>query len=444
MTHFARARLLFTLAAALAAPAAADVYVSNRGGNQILVFADGATGNVPPLRTITGPATQISSGNLNGIALDAENGEVFVSLATNRILVFDAAANGNVAPLRSIAGPLTGMSFAAGIAVDPVFDELYVSSANTDALLVFSRTASGNVAPLREIQGGATGINQPTAVFVDLDADEVFVTNEASVAGVSVFPRLADGNVPPLRTIMGPATTFSFAVGIFTNPATGEHLGTDLFSGSLLTFPAGANGNVAPTSQLGSPSLASAAGMTLTNAGEILVNDFFGDAVLAFDVAASGPTAPLRDLRGPLTQLDTPVYVVTTDGPFPGAVLTQAPPASVALRNAGTNPNSYDVSNAPVLGEPLTFEVDLSTTGDAFAFVYLSGAPATVVLPDGMASLLAAPFKKLPGIGVGPSATIGVNLPLDLSLAGLTLYTQAVHLSPGVVLTNAVDLTLGI
>ena len=103
MTHLRRA-LPLALAALLAGPfaatAAADTYVSNRGGAEILVFADGATGNVAPLRVISGPATQITPGNLNGIAFDAENGEIFVSLGTSRILVFDAAANGNVAPLR--------------------------------------------------------------------------------------------------------------------------------------------------------------------------------------------------------------------------------------------------------------------------------------------------------------------------------------------------------
>lgn len=434
-----------TLLALVPAPASADIFVSNRNGNAILVFADDADGNVAPIRKISGPLTQIGNGNLNGIALDVVNEEVFVSVATNRILVFDMQADGNVAPLRQISGAATGMAFPAGIAVDPIHDELFVANSTPDGLLVFPRGGSGNIAPLRNIQGGATGINQPTGVFVHLDDDEIFLTNEAAVVGLSVFPRTGTGNIPPLRTIMGPATTFGFATGNFQNPDTGEQLVADLFTGRVLTFPEGSDGNLAPTGVLISPALDSVAGITLTHAGEMLVNDLFGDALLGFDVTAAGSTAPGRDLCGPLTQLDAPIYVVSSESPFPGSTYSAAPPATVVARHAGLNHPSFSASGPPVLGSLLSLTVDVASTGDTTALLVLSAFPGNTPLPNGQVFLMGEPFLILDA-APGPLASFDLSIPLDLSLAGLTASMQAAHISggPDFELSNGLDLTLGL
>ena len=434
-----------TVLLALAETSSAEIYVSNRGTSEILVFADDADGNVPPLRRVGGSLTQITQGTLNGIALDVRNSEIFVSLASNRILVFDMLADGNVAPLRTINGPSTGLAFPAGVAVDILNDELYVANSAGDGLLVFDRTASGNTAPLRAITGGATGINQPTAVFVDLDADEVFITNEANVTGVSVFPRLGQGNLAPLRVIMGPATTFVLTVGTFTNPATGEQLVADLAADRVLTFPAGASGNVAPTRVLNSNALASAAGITLTNDGQMLVGDLSGDGVLGFDVEASGTVQPNRELRGALTRIDVPIYVVSDESPFPGAVFTTAPLASVAIRNAGSNPMSYSAGGLPILGEGLDLTVDLTLTGDTSAILLFSTVIANQTLAGGQVLLVGNPIRRSFGPFAGPVVNITLPLPAFPPLAGVTLFSQAMHLSagPGFALSNAVDLTLG-
>lgn len=443
-------RALALLAALLlaAAPTSAEIFLTSRGNNAILVFADDATGNVAPLRRISGNLTQITQSNsLNGIAVDALHGEIFVSVANAKILVFDIDADGNVPPLRTIQGAATGLGFTAGLAVDPYNDEIWAANPSADALHVFARTANGNVAPLRTIVGGATNIAQPTGIFVDLDADEVHLTNEASgSAGVNVFARTANGNAAPLRSIVGPATTFGFATGVFRQPSTGDTRAADLFSGRVLRFPEGTNGNVAPTTVLSSGALGSPAGLALTHADELLVVDLFGNGVRGFDVDAAGPTPPTRNLTGALTQISTPIYVVTSEGPFPGNVFTSAPDASVELRNAGTNPSSYSVSGAPVLGAPLDFELDVGSTGGTSGLVLASFAPGNFPLFSGNVLLISFPVKTLLGPKDGALLEWTLALPLDLSLAGITVHTQGVHFSgmPGYVLSNAVDLTLGL
>ena len=68
---------------------------------QVSVFAAKASGDVPPVRTISGPATGITGpgfeAGTNKIAISAD-GRLFVSEPNGRILVFAPGATGNVAP----------------------------------------------------------------------------------------------------------------------------------------------------------------------------------------------------------------------------------------------------------------------------------------------------------------------------------------------------------
>jgi hypothetical protein len=123
--------------------------------------------------------------------------------------------------------------------------------------------------------------------------------------------------------------------------------------------------------------------------------------------------------------------------------------ASSSTRNAGTNPNSYTASS-PVLGSTFTGTVDLTTTGHAFAlligfdspFLLTLGGGQTVLCLDlaGSGELLGLPLTA------GPMASFSTTIPNDLSLCGIGVCTQAVHIG-GVVpfrLSNAVDLILGL
>jgi hypothetical protein len=118
--------------------------------------------------------------------------------------------------------------------------------------------------------------------------------------------------------------------------------------------------------------------------------------------------------------------------------------AQLTTRNAGSNPSSY-VADTPVLGSPWTASVDLSTTGHSMARIVMHRGFGTFPLGGGQTVLISGPrLLKLPLMS-GPTASWSAMIPNDTSLAGFTVYTQALHVfgvSP-FALSNAQDLTFG-
>jgi len=104
----------------VAVDASFNVYIFDPKTDTISEFAAEATGNVAPIRTISGSNTGLSDGQgLNfGLAVSKTSGDIFVSNpASNAILVFAASASGNVAPIQTIAGSATKLSVPLGVAV---------------------------------------------------------------------------------------------------------------------------------------------------------------------------------------------------------------------------------------------------------------------------------------------------------------------------------------
>jgi hypothetical protein len=104
----------------VAVDASRNVYVFDSKTVTISEFAAGATGNVAPIRTISGSNTGLDGGNgfSFGLAVSKTSGDIFVSNpGSNSILVFAANATGNVAPIQTIAGSATGLSDPVGLAV---------------------------------------------------------------------------------------------------------------------------------------------------------------------------------------------------------------------------------------------------------------------------------------------------------------------------------------
>ena len=82
------------------------LYVPNQAGNNILIFAAGASGNATPTATIAGDNTGLASPV--GIALDGA-GNIYVT-SGNSIMVYAAGASGNATPTATIAGGNTGLN----------------------------------------------------------------------------------------------------------------------------------------------------------------------------------------------------------------------------------------------------------------------------------------------------------------------------------------------
>ena len=130
-------------------------------------------------------------------------GNAFSETARGRFVpssltVYDGDAKGDVAPLRTISGPLSQIDWPMGVAVDEASDEIFVANNGDSSVLGFARTASGNVQPKRVIRGPATGIKGPMGVAVA--KDEIWVANFGTHTAL-VFPRLAAGNVAPRRIL---------------------------------------------------------------------------------------------------------------------------------------------------------------------------------------------------------------------------------------------------
>lgn len=93
------------------------VYVANGGASgsspaSVTVYAPGADGDVAPTRNISGSKTQLA--DPFGIALDTSGNIYVASYGTysnyGSVTVYAAGANGNVAPIRTISGPNTDLS----------------------------------------------------------------------------------------------------------------------------------------------------------------------------------------------------------------------------------------------------------------------------------------------------------------------------------------------
>ena len=138
----------------IAVDSADNIYVTtgyNLGPESILIFNSSANGNVPPTSTIGGPTTTINL--IGGLALDSA-GNIYVSNgpsdqnALPEILEFSAGSTGNVAPTRTISGPASTMSSVGNLALDSAGNIYVLNDLN---LLKFAPNAVGNVAPIATI-----------------------------------------------------------------------------------------------------------------------------------------------------------------------------------------------------------------------------------------------------------------------------------------------------
>jgi len=151
-------------------------------GGSITTFARTAQGNVAPVRTIQGPLTGFN--RPQAVALDLLNNELIVAnsffdntLSRGALLTFSRTATGNVAPIRQVTGSNTGLCNPIGMTLDRMHDELFVTNAAANpacqpSMAVFARSASGNAAPLRVIGPGENcDLNNPEGVAVTTTVD---------------------------------------------------------------------------------------------------------------------------------------------------------------------------------------------------------------------------------------------------------------------------------
>lgn len=221
------------------------------GAGQILVYSASATGTATPLRTIAGASTGL--GILTGIALDSA-GQIYVSSyagpssTSNSVSVFAANATGNVAPLRKISGALTALAYPNQLVVDST-GTVYVADGGVATVSAFASTASGNVLPTRTF----TTIAAPSQIGIDSSNNLYLALGDktGNYGAVNVFPSTASGNLPaPARVVGGSALNAYYLEGVTTDAKNNIYTVYVSNSGTLgvATFSPTASGNATPAS----------------------------------------------------------------------------------------------------------------------------------------------------------------------------------------------------
>lgn len=299
--------------------------------------------------TVANGAGRIASADVTNVAITcaARPSELFIADTTGLVAVFDASASGDVAPKRTIEGVLTKLSQPSGLFVTET--ELFVAD-GSGAILVFDRDASGDATPLRTIAGTNTNLKFPSSVFVD--QGELFVADESFV--LKVWNVNDNGNVAAKRYLAGDATGLAAIESAVVDD--GELYVSSSHDGTVVVFPRGASGNVAPTRVLnGFPTdgptglliddtnlivsntkaridivdkhsgiaLRSIAGAStgmqsmnqctlLMSAGTILCASYDAGAVLGYPLLGTGDVPPSLEIAGPITTLASPRGVFWT------------------------------------------------------------------------------------------------------------------------------------
>jgi hypothetical protein len=303
---------------------------SSAGPPFITVYAT-ETGNVAPVATIAGSQTglvyplQIALDN-SGRLYEADYGGNF-GIGGNYILVFAPGVSGNVSPIATIQGDNSGVDHPTGVAIDNS-GYIYVANFTTAAdplegsVTVYAPGTNGNVSPVRTITGSKTLLDCPWSMAVDSKGNTyVFDTCEFEIL---VFSPGANGNVSPAYTIGGDRTQLPGHGGDYLTIGPGDSLYVAFqsnFAGNngstdVAVFAPGAEGNVSPTSYiagsntgLGDESGNTNNGVAVDEFGDIFVSNVAWAAVPSLRVFAPGATgnvSPIGVIQGSNTRLNLP------------------------------------------------------------------------------------------------------------------------------------------
>jgi DNA-binding beta-propeller fold protein YncE len=223
-----------------------EIVVTSPLAQAILIFRGSANGEEKPIRVIQGPHTGIwGLGATGKVGIDATNGEILLATPAHEIRVFSRLANGDVPPVRVIKGPdtqinngeqRTGGGNVPAVRVDPVHNLMLIPAGGRNGgggkVLVFDRTASGNVKPRAVITGPVNMGNQfevygPTQLMITHSRDTLEIWRIPD-RGVS-----ADG---PMLRIGAPLGRQAADTGIALDPVHKEVIIATSGGNSILTF----------------------------------------------------------------------------------------------------------------------------------------------------------------------------------------------------------------
>ncbi|HEY6159083.1 MAG TPA: hypothetical protein VIV88_16670 [Gemmatimonadales bacterium] len=381
-------------AAGIARDGAGTLYVTNapldpRSGGSITVYAPSASGDAGPTRTIAGDSTGLD--HPGGIALDTA-GNVYVS-NTYTVTVYAAGASGNVTPTRTIQSSWE----VGGVALDPA-GNLYVSSRS--GITVYA-AAGGNATPIRTIAGSNTGLDCPAGMGLD-GAGELYVANPCG-GSIVVFAAGADGNAIPTRTIAGSNTGLDGPSGIALDGARNVYVTNAGYAanvGSVTVYAAGASGNTTPTrtivgchTGIGYPW--GPLGVVLDAAGNLYVAAHipaFGIAVYA--APASGSATLSRTITGCNTGLNGPDGIArdAAGNLYVANHLSSTLTVYAAAASGNATPIRTIAGSNTGLGAPNGVAVD------AAGNLYVANWPSSITVYAAGATGNVAPIRTIAGL----------------------------------------------
>jgi pyrimidine deaminase RibD-like protein len=386
-------------------PVAGTIFVANVTGNSITEYAPGASGNAPPVATISGPNTGLTGPQ--GIAVDA-SGDVFAANpGNNSITEYSPGASGDVFPAATIAGANTGLSFPEGVAVDSTGD-IFAGNYLGGSITEYSPGATGNATPIATISGSSTGLGRPHGLAFD-SAGTLFVAIVSNE--VLEFAPGASGNATPVRVIAGPGTGLNGAEGPALDPA-GNLFVANPGTPSVTTYAPGASGNASPKTDItgSSTGLKTPEGIAVDSSGDVLVANESGGSITEYAPGANGNAAPAVTISGANTGLSAPrgivVVPISTATPAKLVFITQ-PSGATAGIVFGTQPRVAVEDAAGNIVTTDTSNVTLSiTTGTGSAGASLTCTANPLAASAGIATFAGCAISK-PGTSYKLHATDG-------------------------------------
>src|SRR5215469_7388071 len=277
------------------------IYVPN--DSSITEYKVTDDGDVMPLATLTGMATQIERARAAAIE---PSGNLLVCNGSGVIARFAPGANGNTAPISTIAGATTMLSSCSGLVVDKAGHIFATSLSPTLGIYEFAPGASGDDAPIKAIpQGVNTQFHDLFGMALDKHGN-IWVS-DTNDGPIFEFAAGSNGDVAPIATIFGMHTGIVCPEGLaFAH--NGDLLVADDCGNSIRFFKPGKTGDVAPVRTISGANtgINTPVGIAFDQKGEIIVANFGAPGVGRFSKKASGNATPLSTIEGMSTGLDTP------------------------------------------------------------------------------------------------------------------------------------------
>ena len=253
-----------------------------------------AVASRPPIYSIKDPHFAFA-----GIAVDPIRNEVVLAEENvSSVLVYDRLTNtpANAVmsePKRVIGGEKTLLEYACSVYIDPATGDIYgVNNDTMSWMPVFGRDAKGNVEPKRKLETPHTTFS----IVADEEEKELFFTIQDDHA-VVVFKKDAKNEDSPVRILQGGRTRMADPHGIALDPKTGlifvSNWGTSNERPPL--SEGGGGGNV------DRPDFPVGRARAFLGSGKIEP-----PSITVYPKNAKGDTPPLRVIQGPKTQMDWP------------------------------------------------------------------------------------------------------------------------------------------